>query len=536
MVATYAATVTMEEFLLPEISTRPLRVVDAFEGGVGRVYIVKAPNGQRYALKTLKWELGTDKNLLADEAAKLVELPNHPNIIRISGLFWHEGSPYICMPYCKSSLSDQTSPGERVDPQFALEVIRQVSRGLACLHNQLGMLHLDLKPQNILVSEDGNYLISDFGIAQRLPRPTPSGLHAKLFVSGITGTIAYMSPEHFVSNELSTKSDIFALGVILFELLTGRHPFLADTLEQTIQNIIAKQPRFSIRERSAIPRLLRQVCTKCLEKNPDRRPPADEILKTAGHEAAGSAETENESERRSIDIASTHDKATVLMQLGRTAEAQQLLERCLTENPWYLPSIVTLAELHFHEGRIDVATKFAENALTASDWSLDAKGLGSLLSNLASYYLSMNPERSMEYARKANNLDPHDWQALGNLAEACRVLGEARNRPELIEEGLSATRKALQLNPNDVKLRVNYCGLLLAARDFDTLSPYIVKLVNEVGGDSISLRVTFIRTLIATGQLEDAKRWLKPMREYEPLEPIVSQLNRDIIDSEAELA
>lgn len=523
----------MNECFIPFISTKPVQIIEEFEGGFGRVYIAQSADGHKYAFKTLKWENGIDRNLLADEASKLVELPNHPNIIRISGLFWHEGSPYICMPYCKASLSDQMSVGERADPQVALEATRQVSRGLSTLHNELGMLHFDLKPANILVSEDGNYLISDFGIAQVLLPPTPGGIHAKLFISGITGTIAYMSPEHFVSQGLSAKSDIFALGVILFELLTGRHPFLADTLEQTIDNVISKAARFSIRDRAATPRLLRHICARCLEKNPERRPSADEILKAL---EPGADSIETETEETSIDTASSHDKATVLMQLGRTTEAQQLLECCLAENPWHLPCIVTLAELHFHEGRIDIAAKLAENALTASDWSNDWKGLGSLLSNLASYHLSLNPERSIDYARKAINIDPYDWQALGNLAEACRVLGETRERSELIEEGLGATRKALQLNPNDVKLRMNYCGLLLAAGDFDTLSPYIVTLLNEVGGDDVPLRVIFIRTLIATGQLEDAKRWLDPMREYRPLEPIVSQLNRDILKRESGVA
>lgn len=511
---------------MPEISNRPLRVLKEHEGGFGRVYIAETNDGDKYALKTLKWELGLNKHELAEEASKLVDLPYHPNIIQIEGLFWYDGFPYICMPYCIGNLYAQIPKGNGIDSNLAIQILTQIVSGLLYIHDRVGMLHLDLKPQNILISEDGSYVISDFGIAQLLPLPRQNGIYAELFVSNIAGTVSYMSPEHFVSGRLSAKSDIFALGVILFELLTGRNPFLTRSYEQTRQNILTLVPQFTFTERLNIPNELQGICLRCLEKNPSHRPSALEI-----YEALDATTSEGFSTItiEHTDISNLVNKATVLLKLGRFDEAQRSLEKCVMENPWYLSASLNLSELHFHQGNIDEAVKLAEHTLDIAAWySVDAKSLGTLLSNLASYYLSVNPEQSMKYARRASKLDQYDWQALGNLAEACRVLGEAYSRPDLIEEGIAATQKALELNPKDVKLRVNYAGLLLAAKDYATLSPFIIELLNEIGGDDIPLRVHFIRFLIAAGQIEDALSWLNPMRSYKPLQNIVAQLDAEI--------
>lgn len=127
------------------------------------------------------------------------------------------------------------------------------------IHNEAKILHLDLKPENILIDEDNNYLLSDFGISKVLPDPKHDSVHSQLFLSGLSGTITYMSPEHFVSQEVTDKSNVFALGVILYELLTGKHPFLSNDLDETVKNVLLKQVTFSLLESIKLPKALKQI-------------------------------------------------------------------------------------------------------------------------------------------------------------------------------------------------------------------------------------------------------------------------------------
>jgi hypothetical protein len=133
----------------------------------------------------------------------------------------------------------------------------------------------------------------------------------------------------------------------------------------------------------------------------------------------------------------------------------------------------------------------------------------------------------MKYAQQVVRANPNDWQALGNLAEASRILGGARSRTDILLYGIDACLKAMDLCPNDLKLKVTYGGLLLGCRDFSKLNPLVIQLANQHGGDDVHVRFLLIRTLIATGQHYEADQWLAPMRQYPELEPMIQQAERE---------
>jgi serine/threonine protein kinase len=512
------------QILIPYLSMRPLRVVARHEGGFGHILIVQGDDGEKHALKTLKADLGIDRSALAAEASILVDLPPHTNVIQIEGIVCYEGEPCIVLPAMHGNLRDLLRQ-HPFSPDAAVGVLNHVASGLAHLHGRAGILHLDLMPENILVAGDNRYVISDFGLSAFLPSPQDLRARPELVTSNVVGTVAYMSPEHFITKRLTPKTDVFSFGIIFFELLAGRHPFEALTLQDIASRILNEIPSFSAPERARIPSSLRAMCLACLEKNAANRPSATDIIETLG-----TTQQYAPKEQTGIgDIAHLVNRANTLTQLGRAEEAQRLLDQGLAENPWYLPAVTSRAEIEYAKGNVQQAAEMAETATTIALWiSPPPPGLGTLLVDLASYYLSLDPEQAIRYARLAVKLDPEDWQALGNLAEGCRVFGQARNKQDLLDEGLAAVQEALSKAPRDLKLLITYGGILLAKKDLQTLCPFVIRLVNEFGGDDVLLRLLLIRTFIATGQLRDAEAWLAPMRAYPPLQPIVEMAEQEM--------
>lgn len=509
---------------IPEISTSPLTVVSVNEGGFGRVIEVDECSGDKSALKILKWELGLNSIDLVKEAEKLADLANHPNITEVYGLYKLQGKPCIAMRYYPSTLAIEMK--NKLSSSRILEILMQITSGLSYLHNEVGLLHLDIKPQNILIDKDKSISISDFGISKVLPKPTNNGITKNLFMSGITGTIAYMSPEQLTTYKVSPKTDIFSLGTMLFEVLTGRHPFLSNSYEQTAKNILTITPSFNNREKILISSHLRNICLACINKNPSHRPTAKVILKTISKDSSHKSLTYSKPQ---IDSVRLINKASTLAKVGRLDEAILILEELIESKPFNLTAVVNLAEFYYFSGDIEKAVESAENALGISKWHpVNQDSLATLLTNISYYYLSIDLKKSIYYANFAVEIDPNDWQALGNKAEACRVLGDSKNNNDLLNDGLESCLKAMKLNPNDLKLKVTYGGILLALKDFKTLSPYIVNLINKYGGDDVPLRLLLIRTLIGTGQLKSAEEWLNPMRKYKELKGIVSIADREL--------
>ena len=249
----------------------PFRVIRQLGvGGMGMVYLVEyIKNGQSFALKMLSPGLLSDKRVNArfEREIRILKRMKHANIVRVFGWGKHEGQRYIVMEYVDGgSLEDRLRKKGRLNWKQALTATRQVSLALEYLHNQ-GIIHRDLKPANFLLTRDGRLKLSDFGIA----RDTEA---TALTERGKTvGTYAYMAPEQISGqDEISKKTDLYALGIVLFEMIAGRTPFTADTPPQMLFHHLEDDPPDASEFAPDCPPEIDRFIDRLLEKKPEDRP------------------------------------------------------------------------------------------------------------------------------------------------------------------------------------------------------------------------------------------------------------------------
>src|SRR5262245_25801286 len=199
--------------------------------------------------------------------AEAVAALRHPNVVQIYDVGDADGRPYFTMEFMEGgSLADKLNGIPRPAPQAAA-LVATLAGAVEVAHRG-GIVHRDLKPANVLLTADGTPKISDFGLARRL------GGEAGLTRTGLAlGTPSYMAPEQAEGkpDAVGPGADVYALGAILYELLTGRPPFRAETEVGTIQQVISREPVLPSRLNSTVPRDLETVCLKCLHKDPRRR-------------------------------------------------------------------------------------------------------------------------------------------------------------------------------------------------------------------------------------------------------------------------
>jgi serine/threonine-protein kinase len=254
-------------------------------GGSGVVYLATDTLLQRpVVLKILRAGLLSAQQMRSTvlREARLASAIEHPNVCAIYEVGEAGDEGYIVMQYVPGQSLDQLIERGPATPQLLLSVGIQIADGLQAAH-ALGIFHRDLKPQNVMLTEGGLVKILDFGLARRL-QPEDSGFDpskpalAKDASMAATytargGTIRYMSPEQFVTGQSSVQSDVWALGVILYELASGRHPFARPDAEdfQAIRAIQFSDPTDLSEIDPTIPTELKSVIATCLEKNPGAR-------------------------------------------------------------------------------------------------------------------------------------------------------------------------------------------------------------------------------------------------------------------------
>jgi WD40 repeat protein/serine/threonine protein kinase len=239
-------------------------------GGMGIVYKARQISLNRpVALKMLKSEmLATDDELRRfQNEAEAVALLDHPHIAPIHEVGEYQGRRYFSMKLIEGSSLDRRLGDYTSDPQAAATLVATVADAVHHAH-QRGILHRDLKPANILLDAGGEPHVTDFGLAKRVTGDS------ELTQSGaILGTPAYMSPEQASGRrgEVTTASDIYGLGAVLYALLVGRAPFVGDTLIETIQQVRERSPEPPSKLNARTPSALEVICLKCLQKDQDRR-------------------------------------------------------------------------------------------------------------------------------------------------------------------------------------------------------------------------------------------------------------------------
>jgi len=237
------------------------------EGGMGEVYLAQDTKlNRRVALKFLPVQLASDgelKERFKREAQAAAAL-NHPNIITIHEVAEYETRPFIAMEYVEGeSLKDLISKKD-LSINEVLDISLQISDGLAVAH-RAGIIHRDIKPQNILMGKDGRVRICDFGLAKAKRDITLTQAGSTL------GTIGYMSPEQAQGKGTDHRSDIFSLGVVLYEMITSQLPFKGEHDAATIHSIVNDTPEPLARYKSDVPEELQRIVGKAVEKDREVR-------------------------------------------------------------------------------------------------------------------------------------------------------------------------------------------------------------------------------------------------------------------------
>jgi hypothetical protein len=246
-------------------------------GGMGEVYRAWDPRlAREVAVKVLPQPALTDPERLRrfEQEAKAAGALNHPNLLAVHDVGTHEGIPYIVSELLEGdTLRGQIRAGG-LTPRKAVEHAVQIARGLAAAH-QRGIVHRDLKPENVFVTRDGHVKILDFGLAKLRDeaRSDPEGqtLTHETRPGVVLGTVPYLSPEQVRGLPADARSDLFALGAVLYEMLARRRAFTGETASEIETAILREEPPELVAIDARIPPALDRIARRCLEKRPEDR-------------------------------------------------------------------------------------------------------------------------------------------------------------------------------------------------------------------------------------------------------------------------
>jgi serine/threonine-protein kinase len=240
------------------------------QGGMGVVYKARHKTlGRVVALKTTRDDVGGHRQNVArfEREMQVVARLRHPNIVPIYDVGSHDGRAYFTMPFFAGGSMAYHRPRLAAEPARAVALMEKVARSVHHAHEH-GILHRDLKPSNILLEENDEPVVSDFGLAK------VEGEEADLTQTGaVLGTPAYMAPEQAAGRlrDIGPATDVWALGVMLYELLAGHRPFVGESSDEVKMKILLERPSALRKACPNLPPALEAVILKCLEKEPGRR-------------------------------------------------------------------------------------------------------------------------------------------------------------------------------------------------------------------------------------------------------------------------
>lgn len=248
------------------------------QGGMGAVYLAEDLNlGRKVALKVMLPEIAAHEHRLKRflREAKLSSSINHPNVVSFYEIGEDRGTYFLAIEYIDGvTLRTRLQEGP-LSVEESIRIARQVAEALIAAH-KAGVIHRDIKPENVMIARDGHVKVLDFGLARRDLETGDAEVSAEeaatrtqlSMVGQPIGTVSYMSPEQLRGQAVDGRSDIFALGVLLYEMLAGRRPFEAKSSVGTIQRILTTPPDAIARFNYDVPGDVERVIRKCLEKDP----------------------------------------------------------------------------------------------------------------------------------------------------------------------------------------------------------------------------------------------------------------------------
>src|SRR5207248_7377639 len=248
-------------------------------GGMGEVYRARDHRlGREVAIKVLPASLSRDAERLRrfEQEARAAAALNHPDILAVFDIGTHDGSPYLVTELLEGETLRERMQARALSPRKSVDYAQQIARGLVAAHEK-GILHRDLKPENIFVTSSGQVKILDFGLAKLIaPEGAVGASDSPTLASGtaagvVLGTVGYMSPEQVRGLNVDARSDLFSLGTILYEMVSGRRAFGGDTPADTMSAILKEEPPPLTDIQQNIPPGLARIVEHSLEKNPADR-------------------------------------------------------------------------------------------------------------------------------------------------------------------------------------------------------------------------------------------------------------------------
>ncbi|HWX94808.1 MAG TPA: protein kinase [Terriglobales bacterium] len=245
-------------------------------GGMGEVYRARDERlGRDVALKLVRPSSTNDADRLRrfEQEARAAAALNHPNIVAIYDIGVHDGMPFIVSELLEGNTLRERLAGSPLSVPEVADYGLQIAHGLMAAHDK-HIVHRDLKPENLFITRDHRVKILDFGIAKLIHPEGSSSMEAmttQTKAGALLGTVAYMSPEQLRGKPVDARSDLFSLGAILYEMLTGRRAFRGETDVDTITAVLRETPPEVTRERANVPKAFEQIVNHCLEKEPEKR-------------------------------------------------------------------------------------------------------------------------------------------------------------------------------------------------------------------------------------------------------------------------
>jgi archaellum biogenesis ATPase FlaH len=289
------------------------------EGGKKKVYLAHDATLDRdVAFALIKTEKLDEvaRTRITREVQAMGKLGDHPHIGTVYDIGDHEGQPFIVQPYISGGDVEgliKKAPDHRLPLDKVLDIAKAVCKGLAFSHSK-GIVHRDLKPGNVMLTEDGTAKIVDFGLAVAvdLSRLTQSGM--------MVGTVAYMPPEQAMGGKVTTKADLYSLGAMLYEMVTGRPPFVGDDSVSIIGQHINTPPVSPAWHRSDLPPALETLIMQLLEKDPQKRPESATVVL----QALETIESGKLKKEPSKETAPSENPLYRIVFVGREPELRQL--------------------------------------------------------------------------------------------------------------------------------------------------------------------------------------------------------------------
>lgn len=434
------------------------------KSGMGIVYICYDHNDQGVvALKTFQEKYFIQqkaRDAFTNEALTWIKLDRHKNVVKANYVLNIESHPYICLEYIAGGNLDEWISTGRLSLDLALNFAIQFCNGMEYAYNKLNLIHRDIKPVNILITQNKIVKITDFGLAKTINITTRNYSAAKssemkVIQTAISGSPPWMAPEQWQRGDIDIRADIYSFGIVLYQMITTRYPYSVG--RKSWQDIHLTEPPSPISTKR-VPGDLNNLIFRCLEKNRDNRYQNFTCLKkelSKIYYSLTSKYIDHEEGPQNLEEWELVNKGASLGELGRHEEAITCSDRVLVINPGnamaWNNKAVDLKEL----GSYEEALSCCDKALEIDSEFVEAwNNRGAILSKLGKY-----AEEIVCYKR-ALNIAPRYAEIWSNMGIPLGKLGRH-------EEAVECYDKAVEINPQLSRVFVNKAASLISLNKYE---------------------------------------------------------------------